>query len=67
MFTRFFSGKRGTTQSLIFRAFLLLNESPNLWLGDNAFNSMLHNTLKTTFSLQEKWDKKLFHDINEMV
>lgn len=46
---------------------LLLNEEPNLWLGYNAFNSMLHNTLKKTFSQQEKWDKKLFNEIYEMV
>lgn len=46
---------------------LLLNEEPNLWLGYNAFNAMLHNTLKKTFSQQEKWDKKLFNEIYEMV
>ncbi len=46
---------------------LLLNEEPNLWLGYNAFNSMLHNTLKKTFSQQKKWDKKLFNEIYEMV
>tara|TARA_R110002073_G_scaffold47392_1_gene128556 strand:- start:676 stop:1512 length:837 start_codon:yes stop_codon:yes gene_type:complete len=46
---------------------LLLNEEPNLWLGYNAFNTMLHNTLKKTFSQQEKWDKKLFNEIYEMV
>ncbi|WP_418603578.1 DUF932 domain-containing protein [Hwangdonia sp.] len=45
---------------------LLLNDEPNLWLGYNAFNAMLHNTLKKTFSQQEKWDKKLFNEIYEM-
>ncbi len=45
---------------------LLLNEEPNLWLGYNAFNSILHSTLKKTFSQQEKWDKKLFNEIYEM-
>ena len=45
---------------------LLLNEAPNLWLGYNAFNSVLHNTLKKSFSSQEKLDKKLFDKIYEM-
>ncbi len=45
---------------------LLLNEVPNLWLGYNAFNSILHNTLKKSFSSQEKLDKKLFDEIYEM-
>ena len=45
---------------------LLLNETPNLWLGYNAFNSVLHNTLKKSFSNQEKLDKKLFDEIYEM-
>ncbi len=45
---------------------LLLNEAPNLWLGYNAFNSVLHSTLKKSFSSQEKLDKKLFDEIYEM-
>lgn len=45
---------------------LFLNESPNLWLGYNAFNSVLHNSMKKSFSQQEKIDKKLFNDIYEM-
>lgn len=45
---------------------ILLNEAPNLWLGYNAFNSVLHGTLKKSFSGQEKWDKKLFNEIYEM-
>ncbi len=45
---------------------LLLSESPNLWLGYNAFNSVLHGTLKKSFSSQEKLDKKLFDEIYEM-
>ncbi len=45
---------------------LLLNEAPNLWLGYNAFNSILHGTLKKIFSNQEKLDKKLFDEIYEM-
>lgn len=46
---------------------LTLNEKPNLWLGYNAFNSVLHNTLKKTFSGQEKLDKVLFNEIYSMV
>jgi len=45
---------------------LLLNEEPNLWLGYNAFNSILHNTLKKGFGQQERLDKKLFEEIYEM-
>lgn len=46
---------------------LLLDEQPNLWLGYNAFNSVLHGTLKKTFSQQEKLDKQLFEEIYQMV
>ena len=45
---------------------LLLNEEPNLWLGYNAFNAVLHHTLKKSFSQQEKLDKMLFNEIYEM-
>ena len=45
---------------------MLLNEPPNLWLGYNAFNAVLHGTLKKSFSNQEKPDKKLFDEIYEM-
>ncbi|CDF80283.1 conserved hypothetical protein (DUF932) [Formosa agariphila KMM 3901] len=45
---------------------MLLNEEPNLWLGYNAFNAVLHRTLKKSFSQQEKWDKTLFNTIYEM-
>ncbi len=45
---------------------LLLKEDPNLWLGYNAFNSVLHGHLKKTFSQQEKLDKELFQSIYEM-
>jgi hypothetical protein len=45
---------------------LTLNENPNLWLGYNAFNSVLHNTLKKPFSQQEKLDKLLFNEIYAM-
>jgi len=45
---------------------LLLDEQPNLWIGYNAFNQMLHNTLKKSFSQQERLDKKLFDAVYEM-
>ena len=45
---------------------LLLEEAPNLWIGYNAFNQMLHNTLKKSFSQQERLDKKLFDGVYEM-
>ncbi|MGJ5641527.1 DUF932 domain-containing protein [Formosa sp. S-31] len=45
---------------------LLLNEEPNLWLGYNAFNAVLHNTLKKTFGQQERLDRSLFETIYEL-
>lgn len=45
---------------------LLLNEEPNLCLGYNAFNSVLHGVLKKSFSQQERLDKKLFNEVYEM-
>ncbi|SDD91799.1 protein of unknown function [Pricia antarctica] len=45
---------------------LLLNEKPNLWLGYNAFNAVLHDVLKKSFSQQERLDKKLFDEIYTM-
>ncbi|UMB54180.1 hypothetical protein MKD41_01575 [Lutibacter sp. A64] len=38
-----------------------------LWDGYNAFNAMLHNNFKKTFSKQEKLDKLLFDEIYAMV
>jgi hypothetical protein len=45
---------------------LILNESPNLWLGYNAFNAVLHNSMKKSFYQQEKLDKQLFETIYDM-
>ncbi len=42
------------------------NTTPTLWDGYNAFNWMLHNTLKKTFSQQERLDKLLFEEIYAM-
>lgn len=41
--------------------------TPTLWDGYNAFNWMLHNTLKKTFSQQEKLDKMVFDEVYSMV
>ncbi|MDX1829258.1 MAG: DUF932 domain-containing protein [Lutibacter sp.] len=41
--------------------------TPTLWDGYNAFNWMLHNTLKKTFSQQEKLDKMVFDEVYAMV
>lgn len=48
---------------------LIAEEGRNLtlWDGYNAFNWMLHNTLKKTFSQQEKLDKMLFDEVYAMV
>ncbi len=45
---------------------ILLNEAPNLWLCYNAFNAVLHGSMKKSFSRQEKMDKKLFDEIYQM-
>lgn len=46
---------------------ILLNEVPNLWLGYNSFNSVLHNTLKKSFYQQEKLDRQLFDTVFAMM
>ncbi len=46
---------------------VLLGTTPNLWLGYNAFNEVLHGSLKKTFSGQERLDKELFQTVYEMV
>lgn len=38
----------------------LLNEKPNLWIGYNAFNAVLHGKLKKTFEAQKQLDSKIF-------
>lgn len=45
----------------------LLGETPNLWLGYNAFNEVLHGKLKKTFEGQRKDDVKLFDHVMQMV
>jgi len=43
----------------------LLDTAPNLWLGYNAFNEVLHGKLKKTFEKQKTIDSKLFETILE--
>lgn len=38
----------------------LLGTKPNMWLGYNAFNEILHGKLKKTFEAQRSLDAKLF-------
>ena len=43
----------------------LLGVKPNLWLGYNAFNELLHDKLKKTFEQQKNIDAKLFEIVTE--
>ncbi len=43
-----------------------LKTPPNLWLGYNAFNEVLHNKLKRTFENQKRTDAHIFNKILEM-
>lgn len=40
-----------------------LNTAPNMWLGYNAFNEVLHDKLKKTFEAQRNLDAKLLDTI----
>ena len=44
----------------------ILGVEPNLWLGYNAFNEILHDKLKKTFDQQANIDSKIFEHILEM-
>lgn len=44
-----------------------LGVTPNLWLGYNAFNAVLHGSLKKSFSRQKRLDKELFGTVLDMV
>lgn len=44
----------------------ILGVTPNLWLGYNAFNEILHDKLKKTFDQQANIDSKIFDHILEM-
>ncbi|MBO6828857.1 MAG: DUF932 domain-containing protein [Muricauda sp.] len=45
---------------------LQLGSTPNLWLGYNAFNSVLHRNLKKGFAKQQQLDRQLFETVYEM-
>jgi len=60
------SKKSRTVLEILDYEALTLKETPNLWLCYNAFNSVLHNTLKKGFGQQERLDKKLFDTIYSM-
>jgi hypothetical protein len=51
---------------IINRESSVLNTRPNLWLGYNAFNEVLHNKLKKGFEAQKQTDSKIFSHILEM-
>lgn len=61
------SKKARNVMELLSLEAIKLNERPNLWLGYNAFNAVLHNVLRKGFSQQEKLDKVLFNTIYKMV
>ncbi len=42
------------------RESILLGERPNMWLGYNAFNELLHGKLKKTFDAQKQLDARIF-------
>jgi len=44
----------------------ILGAEPNLWLGYNAFNELLHDKLKKTFDQQANIDSKIFEHILQM-
>jgi hypothetical protein len=44
----------------------LLGSQPNMWLGYNAFNELLHGKLKKSFEKQKNLDSFLFHRVLEM-
>ncbi len=47
----------------IAREATLLNVEPNLWIGYNAFNELLHDKMKKTFDKQKDFDAKLFEAV----
>jgi hypothetical protein len=43
-----------------------LNTSPNMWLGYNAFNEILHTKFAKSFDVQKSFDGKIFDTIYDM-
>lgn len=50
-----------TVIEIINRESSLLHASPNLWIGYNAFNEVIHDKLKKSFQNQRDTDSKLFN------
>lgn len=48
---------------IVQREAIELGVKPNLWLGYNAFNSVLHNRLKKGFNDQYRTDSRLFETV----
>ncbi len=44
----------------------MLKVEPNMWLGYNAFNEVLHGKLKKTFEKQKTLDAQLFNTVLEL-
>lgn len=44
----------------------ILGVKPNLWLGYNAFNELLHDKLKKTFEQQKALDSRIFESVLEL-
>lgn len=52
-----------TVLETIERESKMLHTDPNLWIGYNAFNSILHGKLKKPFGAQKSLDAKIFEAI----
>ena len=50
----------------IIKESLLLESKPNLWVGYNAFNEILHNGFVKSFDIQKSFDAKIFETVLEM-
>lgn len=48
----------------IYRESALLGDKPNMWLGYNAFNELLHGKLKKTFDAQKTLDTRIFETVS---
>jgi hypothetical protein len=42
---------------------LILNYDPNLWIGYNAFNEVLHKEMKKTFENQRQFDSRILESV----
>lgn len=55
-----------TVMETVYKESSLLQTVPNLWLGYNAFNELLHGKLKKPFEAQKQLDGKLFEAVLSM-